>query len=334
VLSSKVHQEFLRKEQYGKVRPVIAADVKGYKMVAVGDEVHWSKNWKTFPDFLFHYIKNLLGGEWGNQEIEKTLEERHQIMQWYDGHCRFQSRQKKGRDGLYRARLNGVSAAYLFLAYDLYTLRHHDALQSELIRRLKIKEQFQGARHELFVTATFIRGGFDIIFENERDRSRKHPEFIARHRETGEEIAVEAKSRHRPGILGRSGKSELEPKAGIIGLLDNAISKVNDRPYAIFVDLNLPPASGQIFEKPWFKEIIQAIEYKDDEYPSGHPYNLLVFTNIPHHYGEEGELDPARDILLVVSQKPVFPLKNVVVIGDIDKALHQYGKIPNELPAS
>lgn len=331
-LAIKQRQESLRVERFGKVKPVISGDVRGHRIVAVGDELHWSQDWKTFPDFLFHYIKTVLGGGWGNDEITKPFSERHQIMQWYDGHCRFQAQQKPGKDGIHRARLNGISAAYLFLAYDLYTLRHHGALQRSLIRRLKIIDQFQGARYEAFVAATFIRAGFDIQYEDEKDGTRKHPEFLATHKATAETIAVEAKSRHRPGVLGRPGKREQDPKVGITGLLDNAIAKVSDKPYVVFIDLNLPPTPGQVFEKPWFQEIIQAISLKDDEYPAKHPYAMLVFTNVPHHYGEAGELDPARDILLVVSQAPSFPIMNPKVLEDIDVAVHQYGSIPNWFP--
>jgi len=95
-------------------------------------------------------------------EIRKPLADRHQILQWYDAVCRSQAKQTKDESGMYSAIPNGMMAAYLSLAYDLYTLRHHMALQEEVVRRLKISDQFQGARHELFVAATCIRAGFNI----------------------------------------------------------------------------------------------------------------------------------------------------------------------------
>ena len=36
---------------------------------------------KTFPDFLYDYIKQALGPAWGNTEIAKPLSERHPILQ-------------------------------------------------------------------------------------------------------------------------------------------------------------------------------------------------------------------------------------------------------------
>jgi hypothetical protein len=278
-LNKKIQLQKAQELRYGKVRPVIHGDFHGHKMVAVGDELHWSTKWKTFPDFLFDYVKRVLGSDWGNSEIKKPYEQRHPIMQWYDDHCHFQAKQKKGRDGLYKAALSGPSAAYTFLAYDLYILRHHSSLQKEVIKRLKHKDQFQGSRYELFVAASIIRAGFTIAFEDERDMTRKHPEFFALH-PIGSRIAVEAKSRHRPGVLGFRGKQEpvSNLKAGVKGLLDNALSKVKDEPLLVFIDLNLPPFPGEIYEKPWFDEVREVVEHLDTENPHKHPYNMIIFT--------------------------------------------------------
>ena len=58
--------------------------------------------------------------------------------------------------------------------------------------------------------------------------ARKHPEFIATHTVTKEIVAVEAKSRHRPGVLGfgqgDTGKSDFV-RAGLTGLLRSALQK-------------------------------------------------------------------------------------------------------------
>ena len=91
--------------------------------------------------------------------------------------------------------------AYLLLAYDLYILRDHRALLKRNVERMQHPDQFQGARYELTVTATMIRAGFDVIMENEGDKSTRHVELTAAHRVTGQRLAVEAKSRHYPGVL-------------------------------------------------------------------------------------------------------------------------------------
>ena len=62
-----------RVEKFGHVRRAIHADYRGYKVVAIGDQVLFSKSWRTFPDFLGDYIKRVLDPGWGNAEIAKPF---------------------------------------------------------------------------------------------------------------------------------------------------------------------------------------------------------------------------------------------------------------------
>ena len=329
----KLQEREGQRELFGEVRPIIHANFKGRKFVAVENRLYHSSSWKTFPDFLMHYITDVLGREWGNTELKKPFDERHQILKWYVGLCKFQKEQKRGPDGIYSCILNGVTAAYYSLAYDLYILKHHSVLQAEVIRRLRIKEQFQGARYELFAAATCIRAGFDINYEDETDKSKKHPEFIAIHKNTGQKVAVEAKSRHRAGILDFEGEfnPEKENKAGVRRMLKNAFEKTTTFPYVIFVDLNLPPSPEKVLEKPWLKETLNTVERmnRNKEHDC---FNLIVFTNHPHHYGNDTEPDPDKDTISVLSNKPKNVPDYPQVILDINKAALQYGNIPNDFP--
>jgi hypothetical protein len=67
------------------------------------------------------------------------------------------------------------------------------------MERIRLPDQFQGARYELSIAAVFSRAGYEVEWLTARDR--KLPEFIATHQTAKTEIAVEAKSRHRPGVL-------------------------------------------------------------------------------------------------------------------------------------
>ena len=67
-LQAQMQAEQIRRERFGEVRPVIHADFQGHRFVAVGNELHYSKDWKTFPDFLQGYIASVLGTDWGNTE--------------------------------------------------------------------------------------------------------------------------------------------------------------------------------------------------------------------------------------------------------------------------
>tara|TARA_R110000823_G_C15902677_1_gene497085 strand:- start:478 stop:1632 length:1155 start_codon:yes stop_codon:yes gene_type:complete len=335
-IQNKITEEKIRqahhKTQYGNVKEQITADFQGYKFVAVGNQLHYGKSWKTFPDFLVGYLSNKLTAEWGNAEIAKSHDEKHQIVKLYQQLCHWQQKQSKGEGGIYRSTHTGVSAAYMQLAYDLYALDHHSKLQAEVIKRLKNRDGYQGARYELTVAATFIRAGFDIEHEDETDKSNKHPEFIATHKSTGQKIAVEAKSRHREGILGRSGTPKSEIKAGINRILNSALKKEPDFPYIICIDLNVPPIEGNVFESDIFKEVARNIDAKEKKQngTNGFPATMYIFTNYPHHYVDSYHPDPQKTWVSTLVKNSRYPFESANVVHEINQALNQYGNIPNE----
>lgn len=252
-------------------------------------------------------------------------------MQWYDGMCRFQQKLQAGPDGLFGFVPNGPTRAYLLVAYDLYTLRHHMALQAAVVKRLKHKDQFQGTRHELFAAATCIRAGYEIAYEDERDPTRRHTELIATHRRTGQEIAVEAKSRHRPGVLAYPG--ERQPidalRAGIRRLLKDALAKPVAHPYAIFFDLNLPPFDGQLLDTPWFPEIGDAVADLGDKAGDQDPFNLIVFSNQPDHYRTDDAPAKGGQILSIFGRNPRILASHPEAMTAIHEAANKFGRLPN-----
>jgi hypothetical protein len=156
MLISLQRREQERIRRFGHVRPPISIDHQGYKIVAVGNKLHYSKSWRTFHDFLFNYIAAVFTAEWGNAELRKPFEERHPVVQWYYHLCDVQRKHMTEPGQVYSAVATGPVMAYTALAYDLYTLDHHALLQKRLVERLKIKDQFQGARYETYVAAAFI----------------------------------------------------------------------------------------------------------------------------------------------------------------------------------
>ena len=290
------------------MRPIIHADWKGKKWIAVGDTLHASDQWKTFLDFLWDHIIFVLGRDWGRAELQKDPAARHPIVDWFARTCDLQAQasQSKGPDGVYALKPNGVAAAYFNLAYDLYVLRHHQALLDDVVRRLKLHDQFQGARYELLVTATCIRAGFDIEHEDETDNSRKHPEFRATHRATGQCVWIEAKSKHRPGVLGHTGERKTsEPRANVKRLLRDAAAKGPDGPYVVFVDVNVPPSDASVIDTAWCKACLDSFcDLGDSSAGSSEPFNLAIFTNHPYHYGADGDAASGFSYAAIFAQHP------------------------------
>ena len=327
----RMAEERERRARFGEIRPVIQADYMGHKFVAIGSEIHYSKQWRTFLDFLAYYIKHVLDPAWCKVELAKPLDARHEIMKWYDGMCRYQQRQQRSPDGLCGVVPNGAMRAYLLLAYDMYVLRHHSKLQAAVVKRLKHRDQFQGARHELFAAATCIRAGYHIEYEDESDSSQKHTELIAKHEVTGQYVAVEAKSRHRPGVLGYPGQpqSSAELRAGIERLVKNALAKPATHPYVIFFDLNLPPSLGHAFRAPWFKEVGDSVAKIGDAHADGDPFNLIVFSNQPDHYLKDDIPSTGGTHLSVVGRNPRIAAAHPEAIVAIHDAATKFGTLPN-----
>jgi len=246
-------------------------------------------------------------------------------------------------NGLYTSELDGPSRAYLLVAYDLYVLRHHGTLQEHLVARLKQRDQFQGARYELTVTAAMIRAGFEIDFEDETDTSTRHPEFRATHRVVGEVIAVEAKSRHRPGVLAFPGDSTPFAgfRVGIHNLLHDALTKPTTLPYLVFVDANMPhEVASPLSIVPWQEEgmrTVAAVEQRlatEQLVDTGTIATAVIVTNEPDHYGREGDwrIDRGQLGFRVGSNRPQHPLRHPRLLGEIEAALQLRHNIPSEFP--
>jgi hypothetical protein len=225
-------KELQRQKQQGLGRPIISIDYKGYRFVAVGNQLHYGK-WKTFSDFLANYIKQTLGSEWGNAEIAKPLAERHPLMQWYDKICHLQAAHAKEPGALFSTPMTGAVSAYNRLAYNLYLIAHNGKdIQTRLIARLKDKDNFQGAFFETQIAAWLIKAGFELEFEDESDRTSKHCEFTATYTATGEKYSVEAKSRKI--------ESTNSSRAKVGRKLYEALEKKANHKRLIFLDLNKP----------------------------------------------------------------------------------------------
>ncbi|WP_343605215.1 hypothetical protein [Roseateles sp.] len=188
-------QEHQRREQQGLGKAILSTEFQGYRVVAVGNTIHYSKQWGTFHDFLRHYPQIVFGKGWWMGEVAKQPEDRHRIVAWF-------LRAHEGiKEQLASTRLGqaipskGAMTAYMHFAYDLYALKHEQLVQQVLIDRIKSPDNFPGALYEVCVAAALLRAGFHLQLQDESDRRSTHVEFIATHQETGASYSVEAKRR-------------------------------------------------------------------------------------------------------------------------------------------
>jgi hypothetical protein len=325
--------------RYGHVRPCIHTDNWGKKIIAAGKRLFWSDKWKFIPDFLVDYVPGLFGKEWWETEVAKPEGERHQVFQWRTGCLRHRQTGHVDAQGKRVVAPDGNSAAYLSLAFNLFAIEDNGRLDDQLLHRLKHHDQFQGAWHEVFVEATCLRAGFAIEREDERDPATRHAEFTATHKVTGERFSVEAKSKHRPGVLGFAGTAQPDEKLSLAfgRLINDAVAKKPKHPLVIFLDTNLPfraasrvygpETNGPAIPSAYMAALLERIR---TEHGGQYPFVMLAFTNIPHHYVAPHEADPPRHVHVMTTEPPGTNKRRA--LDALYEGVPLYGNIPNEFP--
>jgi len=334
----KMQQQREWMARYGHIRPCISTDHHGQKVVAVGNRLCWSPKWKFIPDFLMDYIPAVFGADWGKEELAKAEHERHPLAQWRVDGVRFMNAQPRQADGGFCAIPSGPLMAYMGFAFNLFAIEDNGRLDSQLLARLKNKDQFQGARHEVFAEATCIRAGFSIEHENEKDGAQRHAEFTAKHLGTGLKFSIEAKSRHRAGVLGFPGAPQPHEKLSLRfgGLLNDAIAKNPPFLLVVFIDTNLPYHSAEKVltwdakENKPSRIMCSLLDRDRKEHGGKDLYAMLVFTNHPHHYGDKNAPDHRHHLLAIVPEA----IRGVTrtALFDLYQAANLYRNIPNEFP--
>lgn len=319
-----------RKEAFGELRPGVHTNFQGYKFVTSGHSIHSQKEnlWRTPADFLRSYLLRTLGLDWVRAEVTKPLEERHLIMKWEESIRRLLAKQAREPNGLIGVTASGPMNAFMLLAHDLYALNHHAALKEQVVQRLKVGTEFHGARHELFAAAVCIRAGFDIEHEDERDKERRHTEFVAVHKRTGQRIQVEAKHREPA----QPGEGQVDPEDLISFKMDrlfkNALKKPLLHPYILFVELSIPPVAHVPHQAPWFRKFLGTMGRLRDANNGRSPFNLVVLTNSADYYGPEDQPAPARYGYTHLEHSVLIEATHLDALEDIRRSVERYGMLP------
>lgn len=312
---------------------------KGSRWRVIWNKLHYRPITETFHEFILYVLKLTLGEDWYKNQIALKQEERHVVIKWFESYIEWRRiiRIDENKvDDLYRAIPTGEVQSLISLAYDIYCLQQVNKLPDFLTNKIKNKKQFQGVRYEIAVAAIIARTGFDITFLDDVVKSKKHCEFIAKHKKTEIEIGVEAKSRHRKGILHEEG--EFNYATGVRGDVQNLFKKAISQkplnmPYIIFIDLNLP-ASPHIDwnKKPWVADIKTMLDnYGTPLEENPDPFNALILSNFSSYYGGNNGVAPQMECMIIVSPYPDVCLKDSQVLNEIWKSLKRYSDIPREV---
>jgi len=182
--------------------------------------------------------------------------------------------------------------------------------------------------YELAVAAIMVRAGYNVTWQDGLSGSPR-TEFVAKRHDVV--IEVEAKSRHRPGVLGRPGQriDADVPLADIRTLLRDALGKdPRGHPYLIFVDLNSPTTlSPERADHLLTSTNAVLSELLAERGRPGDGFNALILTNIAYHYGEPFASPPNPWYAVIPLTIPSVPLHGDA-LKDIVQSLHRYEEIP------
>lgn len=282
---------------------------------------------ELYLEFVLDALVQTLGSRWCKKELNKPRAERHAVINWLTD-----AKDNLKVENIAKGLWPETYDAYV-LADDLYRLQIYRKIPSPLRARLIDKTLFQGVRYEIAVASIFARSGFDLDWIN--DRSVKHCEFTAVHRGSGEAVAVEAKSRHRPGILHQagSGTPQASPSSlqreDIKNLLRRALQQgPGDKPFIIFVDVNLPhEADARLWGIQWLREVKAICEetLPPDTPSSPSPCSLFVFTNLAWYCHRRDKPKGAPELVFMIPPHCRHPLKNRATVEDLRYVMNHYG---------
>ncbi len=317
------------------VKPMI---YKGRKIWALGSRLYYERpSEETFHEFIMFVLCQTLGEEWRKQQISLPEDKQHFAYRCYEKYNAWRKKNHTSsnqRGGVWAALPDGWTRAFLALAFDVCSLIHKDYMSDSLLNRLRNRDQYQGARYEVAITAMFARLGYKITLLDEANIKTTHPEFIAEDLINGEKIAVEVKSKQREGIIhapGRVSKPEQLLWGDIQRLYRHAMKQNPGKmPFLVFIDMNSPQTPGIAWQdKPWVKDIKKMMDKSPlHNLQNPDPCSGLIFTNYSYHYQTEDEAKHGEH-LLTIPLHPIYRIQRGDFFTRLEKALSSYGNVPN-----
>jgi hypothetical protein len=317
---------------------------KGQRWRVIWNRLHFRKTSETFHDFLIALAYDTLGQEWIDRQRAQSPGSRHAIVRWFDTLRDLPKTARTRGDGGYL--LSGPAQAALSFAYDLYFLQLVNKLPDSLVERLRDSVAFQGARYEICIAAIFAHADFEITLLDESVKRDKHCEFIAKHKRTGTEVYVEAKSRKRRGVLHEAGLFDetKDIKGDVVGLYQRALTQAPpSNPFFIFIDANLPTAGQPLTDinptdglplddLPWMVEIEKRL--KDDWAIEGlgpSKDTAVIVTNYAPYFGPDDQPPPPGLFAIFPAPHPANPMVDPYVMDDLFFCLRSYGSVPKQI---
>lgn len=323
MLAEKDMKKAFNKAHFGNIRLGSHVVTPWGRLISVGGIIYKveENDCKTFPEFISIHLVEALGRQWWDAESQKPKDQQHRLIEWCGRFCDWRDSPEYLPENPIP---DGAVAEWLGLAFDIYALKHLNCYKDQIVRRM-IDDSYPGARFELAVAATILRAGFDI--EQHDEKVFPHIEFFAVHKATGQRMAVEAKTKCRPGTLGCTKERRQKETLRLHTKVNEALKKKPRMPFVVFVEANLPYTES-LMDSKWPKEIVSTCKKLEAEHEP-FPANMIFFINDPSHYNVDEPLRNQFWVQGMVAGRPEFPLTNPVEIyQQIDRAIKQSLYIP------
>jgi len=316
---------------------------QGKSFLGIGGSIMWHpKPNLSFHELILWNLTMTLGNKWWNQQSAKPALDRHFIRRCFD---EIKNNPPGVKEDLQQVTENlqsflatGNMQSVTSLAFDLYLLTHKGFMPEEWLERLRDRNEYQGVRYEIAVASLFVRVGCSLEFYPAENPKRHRPEFVAHHLELDTHIAVEAKSRQRPGVIHANGDINLRKamRGDVQKLFNKALKKETDNlPFLIFIDVNAPTSVDEAtVETQWFTDIQKMFaSYDEPSAENLQKHNALVATNYSFHY-EGNEVARAGQFSVAFGMYPEFPLAGGIenpFFMRLMEAVSGYGYVPPNL---
>ena len=279
---------------------------------------------ETFHEFLIVLLKHTLGERWIRKQSSAQEQHQHAVMRWIMlwHQAALAALPEDGPPGKRVAIVpTGEVLALMVLADDLYRLQLVRKLPEQLLHRLRDRKYYQGARYEVAVASMFVRAGCDVRWI--RTTSRRTCDFLATLR-SGVVIAVEAKSRHRDGVLHERGAQHDHWTTELESLYHKGLRKDPEgHPLVVFLDVNRPLTVADSMRE-WEHDVVAMLMRR--KAPTRE--SILAATNWSWHLDGSSEARPG-EYLLTAPNPSTHPVA-AGDLGDIRHAMHRYGESPTD----
>lgn len=305
---------------------------RGSRVRRIHLQHHFRPLSETFQEFLIHVLRLTFGPEWWNKQVATHPDDRHIVLRWAAELDRVLAAYSTGGPPgtILRAMSSGPMYALVVFAYDLFCLHSINRLPAGLVERLRHRGSFQGALYEVAVAAIMARAGFLPDFCEQDASGGKICEFIATDNYTRTKVAVEAKSRVRPGAVNERG--EFQSKLDVEGmrkLFSRALKQgPAGLPFMIFLDVNMPIDPKGTVEQDFFNTFLGFMERVTEEHADR--ACAIALTNFAFHFGESlGEVHQHYSRMFGLrGHAPTLPVK---ILSRIERATRLYGNIPTSM---